>query len=177
MLSSSFISSVALYASLTLFACNHTDSSVPAPGASLGGIDFQAFCTATGGGQAVIAGDWVCDLNGARRPANANTACRLQYPAANAHAEVARPGDALSYTCYAGIQNELGGMNLQGYCASVGAPRAGVVAGHWSCIHTDSSNTAIDMTAACRFSYPLVSGAVSRQVHPGNLTSWVCLRP
>jgi hypothetical protein len=152
----------------------------PAPGAALGGIDFQHYCFATGGGTAVIKGDWVCELStGAARPADANVACRQQYPNANAHAEVARYGDALSYTCYAGLPGELGGMNLDGHCQSIGAKRAFVDGdtATWRCAREGNTAVNIDMNAACRTSYPAAPGATARQLRPGNLTSWVCFRP
>jgi hypothetical protein len=150
------------------------------PGAALGGVDVQHHCFASGGGTAVIRGDWVCEkADGTSRPADMNAACREQYPNANAHAEVARHGDPLSYTCYAGLPRELGGMNLDAYCRSVGAKSAFVHGdtGTWRCTREGNTAIDIDMNAACRVSYPRVPGAVARQLRPGNLTSWVCFEP
>lgn len=159
---------------LTFSACKGGSQS---DGAALGGIDFQRYCFATGGGKAVIKGDWVCETsNGAARPADANAACRDQYPGKNPHAEVARYGDPLSYTCYAGLPGELGGMNLDKYCKGVGAKNAFVDGdtGTWRCAREGSPAVVIDMNAACKVSYPKVPGAVAKQLRPGNLTSWVC---
>ena len=147
------------------------------PGQVLGGIDFQSHCAATGGGTAVIAGDWMCEHQGARRPTDPNQACRSQYPGTNGHAEVARQGDPRSWTCYAGTPNELGGMNLDAYCRANGAERSLATPQGWNCSRAAGTNTIIDMNAACRFSYPQTPNAQSRQLRPGNLTSWICLRP
>jgi hypothetical protein len=173
------LASLALAAAL-LGCKGEPENGAPQRGAALGGIDFQHHCFATGGGKAVLKDDWVCETrDGATRPADPNLACRQQYPHANAHAEVARYGDLQSYTCYAGLPGELGGLNLDAYCKRVGASGAvvDIDTASWRCASEGAIAARIDMNAACRASYPAFPGATARQLRSGNMTSWVCFRP
>ncbi len=168
---------VVALAALCLVACRRQPPA-PAvtPGARLGGIDFARYCADTGGGTPTVAGDWVCDQNGARRPTDANDACRRQYPDANAHAEVERRGDPMSWACYAGVEGELGGLDLDRFCRAQGADRSAAnEAGLWQCVTAAGPVRDVDMQAACAAQYPATRGVRARQLRPGNPTSWVCV--
>lgn len=63
----------------------------------------------------------------------------------------------------------LGGMNLSGYCQSIGQGGAVLNSSTWSC----SSGSAINMNSACQWQYNL-STAVAIQETAGNPYSWTC---
>jgi lysophospholipase L1-like esterase len=65
----------------------------------------------------------------------------------------------------------LGGMNLGGYCSSIGQNGGSNLNGStWVC---SPSNTAINMTSACQWQYP-GQNAVAQQDQTGNPYSWAC---
>ena len=64
----------------------------------------------------------------------------------------------------------LGGMNLGGYCQSIGQGGSDLNGSTWICT---STGTAINMTSACQWQYP-GQNAVALQDIPGNPYSWNC---
>lgn len=64
----------------------------------------------------------------------------------------------------------LGGMNLGGYCASIGQGGSSLNGSTWVCT---PSNSAINMTSACQWQYP-GQNAVAQQDQAGNPYSWSC---
>ncbi len=64
----------------------------------------------------------------------------------------------------------LGGMNLGGYCQSIGQSGSSLSGSIWVCT---PSNSAITMNAACQWQYP-GQNAVAQQDQAGNPYSWSC---
>lgn len=64
---------------------------------------------------------------------------------------------------------KLGGMNLDGYCNSIGRPGVTLSNNTWYC---GNGTSAINMTAECQWQYN--STAVARQETAGNPYSWAC---
>ncbi len=148
------------------------------PGQQLGELDFQAYCDATRAGRALTRRGWVCERGTIRVPIDPDAACALQFPRTHPHGEPLRASDTVTYVCYAGIVGELGGLDVDAYCRSTGARRAGLTADQrWNCQGTDNQTSPVDMDVACRTRYPQADGAHARQLRPDNPMSWVCVRP
>jgi lysophospholipase L1-like esterase len=64
----------------------------------------------------------------------------------------------------------LGGMNLDGYCSSLGQGSAGLNGNTWTCT---TPRTNIDMSKACQWQYPN-QNASAVQDTAGNVYSWTC---
>lgn len=64
----------------------------------------------------------------------------------------------------------LGGMNLGGYCQSIGQEGADLNGSTWICY---PSNTSINMDSACQWQYP-GQNAIAQQDIAGNPYSWSC---
>jgi lysophospholipase L1-like esterase len=64
----------------------------------------------------------------------------------------------------------LGGMNLDGYCASIGQGSVGLNGNTWTC---STPPTPVDMNKACQWQYPNQNASASQDT-PGNVYSWTC---
>ena len=66
----------------------------------------------------------------------------------------------------------LGGMDLDGYCRSIGQTGVSLTNNNWAC---QPSNAAINMTSACQWQYPN-QNALAIQDTPDNPYTWTCYR-
>jgi hypothetical protein len=71
---------------------------------------------------------------------------------------------------------ELGGIDMDRYCTSVGQVRAELIGGRtpfdWRCIDNDNRYVSIDVNSACRGQYG--PRAVGRLNNVNDASSWVC---
>jgi hypothetical protein len=138
---------------------------------ALGPIDFDGWCTSIGYLGVSLDGstinDWHCRAN-----IDVNGVCRAQYPVQNAVASYTNFNDPNSWQCYAGSAqgNDLGGMDLSGYCQSqgfLGVRLDGGTINDWHC------RSSIDVNSTCRSEYGR-SDAVGRYSDLNNPQSWAC---
>jgi len=73
---------------------------------------------------------------------------------------------------------DLGPPNYEGFCQSLGYSRDTFTAEavkQWGCLHSDSTVTLLDVQKACEFTFKQ-RPIVARELKPGVLYSWQCLK-
>ncbi len=170
-----------------------------AAGQRLGGMNLGGYCSSIGqNGVSLNGSTWVCTPS--NNALDMNAACQWQYPGQNAVASQDSPGNPYSWTCYAGsapvtptatptqtvlptptasaiptpttsvTSVRLGGMNLGGYCQSIGQSNSSLNGSTWVCTPSGSS---INMNGACQWQYAN-SSAFAQEDSPNNPYSWSC---
>ncbi|MGH2388859.1 MAG: hypothetical protein ACRDIE_11715, partial [Chloroflexota bacterium] len=72
---------------------------------------------------------------------------------------------------------DLGGMNLDRYCQSlgdIGASLDGITASDWHCVDSQGVHMPINMTALCAWQYPSATNPVAYAGAQSNPYSWQC---
>ena len=150
----------------------------------LGGVDLNGYCRAIGGSMISLQGpnaySWHC-LNQFGQDFAAVSvldACRFTYHDSNAVDRLGNYNDPGSWGCFTHAR-QLGGVDLDGYCRSLGHLRVqldGPTAYDWHCITTIGQRVAISATGACQWSWRQ-PGALDRLADFNNPYSWQCWGP
>ena len=141
----------------------------------LGGMDLNSYCASQSQGGAILNGAiWACSGN--NTTIDLNAACVWQYKVPGASAVQTLANNPYSYQCYADAQpptppTNLGGMDLDQYCVSVGQGPYSFLNGQiWSCT---GNGQAIDLNAACVWQYN-IAGAYAAEAVTGNVYTYNC---
>lgn len=180
---------------MTIILLSSFSHQANAAGERLGGMNLSGYCVSLGQGDSVLNGStWVCTIGTA---ITMTSACQWQYPVQNAVALQDSPGNPYSWTCYNGSVSSatptptravaptptqsatptspppvtgarLGGMNLYGYCGSLGQGSSELNGNTWVC----ATGVTINMNTACQWQY--TPNATAKQDTTNNPYSWSC---
>jgi hypothetical protein len=167
---------------LWLPTINATPASAAIPYGSVTIVDLRDYCQGKGYAGVTQAGNnaygWRCVAQGgSRQPVNMLEVCRTNYSyrAIDVLKNFYSPNPS-AWECWKTYEGELGGVNLDGYCRSIGDVRStlvGKTAYDWRCVTSSGGKAGIDMTKACRWQYndPEAIDRVSNFYDP---YSWRC---
>lgn len=172
----------------------------PQPNQRIGGMNLSSYCGSLGQSTnlTLTNGQWYC--GNSSTPINMTNACLWEYTDANEVAKQDVAGNPYTWSCYQTAVSStptptptsiptatptliftptptpgtrvLGGLNLNGYCASKNQGSAVLINGNWNC---NSPTTTINMTSACQWQYSSSSNVTAIQSVAGNPYSWVCV--
>jgi hypothetical protein len=70
------------------------------------------------------------------------------------------------------VEEKLGGLNVNGYCKSLGQTEAKLTDTTWTCL---PSGNQIDMNKACQWQYK-IENAIARKIYPNKPLTWQCYK-
>jgi hypothetical protein len=133
----------------------------------LSAVNLNDHCRATGGGEAVrtsgSASGWVCRANNTDTPLSITDACRHQFAdlVSRGYLVTEDPNNtnATERSCYGVVDTRLerGGMDLAGYCRSLGLGYTGAYnslgnVDSWYC--DGPADVRLDLNSACKWQNP-----------------------
>lgn len=148
----------------------------------VGGVNFNSYCQLIGYTSATLTANnafgWQCTSPSGSLGINVTKACQWLYVRGNLVSNYTNYNDPNSWGCYSnGTQStNLGGINVGGYCQSIGYVNGsldGSTAFTWSCDKSDGTHVGINMDSACQWQYNRTD-VTAIMLKLSNPYSWQC---